>query len=87
TAEAAGIAFYVATTPPLGSCGESGCTSIRATNDLLRASFAGRFRESFDGFTSEHFHPDRLHLNDAGPGLRAERAFDLLAIPVAGDGS
>ncbi|HEY8515374.1 MAG TPA: GDSL-type esterase/lipase family protein [Candidatus Binatia bacterium] len=77
---AAGVAFYVATTPPHAACRNRGCLALEETNRLLRESFPGRLLEFFDGFTAEHFLADGYHLNEAGQRLRAERAFELFAL-------
>lgn len=78
----AGVAFFAATTPPLGGCigGGSGlpCLRIEQQNALLRAAFGARVLEFFDGFGTSHFYPDDIHLNAAGQALRAERALDVL---------
>jgi hypothetical protein len=71
TADAAGVGFYVATTPPIIGCA---CATIAQTNDLLRATFAGRVLEFNTGFGSEHFETDGFHCNVAGQQLRADRA-------------
>lgn len=84
-AAAAGVAYYVATTPPLGGCigGGAGvpCLQIAEQNELLRAAFAPNVLEFEDGFSTPHFFDDRIHLNAAGQALRAERALDVLAPP------
>ena len=72
TADAAGVDFYVATTPPIIPC--QNCTGIEVGNDLLRDAFAGRVVEFHTGFGSEHFGPDGYHCSAAGQQLRAERA-------------
>ena len=81
----AGVAFYVATTPPVGGCigGGAGlpCARIAEQNALLRAAFAPNVLEFDDGFSTPHFFDDRIHLNTAGQTLRAERALDVLAAP------
>lgn len=77
TAAAAGVSFYVATTPPILSCPNCS-TPIEQGNDLLRATFAGRVIEFNTGFGPEHFFDDRYHLNLAGQQLRAERALEVL---------
>ncbi len=76
TALSAGITqFAVSTTPRVG---ETNAISI-ASNTLLREAFAGRFFESFDGYTlAEHFRADGYHLNAAGQRKRAEEALALL---------
>ncbi|MBM4243667.1 MAG: SGNH/GDSL hydrolase family protein [Deltaproteobacteria bacterium] len=81
-ASAAGVAFYAATTPPLGGCIAGGaglpCQRIAQQNALLRAAFGERVLEFFDGFGTPHFYPDDIHLNVAGQALRAERALGVL---------
>lgn len=77
TADAAGVPFYVATTPPIIGC--PNCTPvIEQGNDLLRTTFAGRVIEFYAGFGAEHFGDDHYHLNAAGQQLRVERALDVL---------
>lgn len=76
TAEAAGIAFYVATTPPLVQCGA--CPNIEAHNVLLRDAFGDAIVEFFAGFTPEHFFQDGYHVNAAGQELRATRVVDVI---------
>lgn len=84
-AAAAGVAFYAATTPPVGVCigGGAGlpCLRIAEQNALLRAAFTTHVLEFNDGFSTPHFKDDRIHLNTAGQVLRAERALDVLAPP------
>lgn len=80
----AGVAFYVATTPPVGGCIAGGtglpCARIAEQNGLLRAAFGGRVLEFADGFPDPQlFFDDRIHLNADGQLLRAERALDVLA--------
>jgi lysophospholipase L1-like esterase len=75
----AGVAFFVATTPPLGGCVGEACPRIFELNALLRATFGSAVLEFFTGFTGEHMHPDRIHVNAAGQALRAERALAVLA--------
>lgn len=82
TAAAAGVAFFVATTPPLGGCVGEECPRIFELNAMLHATFGATVLEFFAGFTGEHMHPDRIHVNAAGQALRAERA---LAVLVPGD--
>lgn len=77
TADAAGVSFYVATTPPILPC-TSCSTPIEQGNDLLRATFAGRVIEFYTGFGAEHFEGDGFHLNLAGQQLRAARALAVL---------
>jgi lysophospholipase L1-like esterase len=79
---AAGVAFFVATTPPIANCGGPSCPAILASNGLLRTSFAGRIVEFFDGFLAAHFYADGFHVNPDGHALRAERAFATLANPA-----
>lgn len=81
-AVAAGVAFFVATTPPIANCGGLSCPAILASNGLLRPTFAGRIVEFFDGFLATYFHADGFHVNPAGHALRAERAFATLANPA-----
>lgn len=76
TADAAGVPFYVATTPPIIGC--PNCGVIEQGNEMLRATFAGRVIEFYTGFGAEHFGSDRYHLNSAGQQLRAERALEVL---------
>lgn len=78
----AGVAFYVATTPPLGRCiaGATGlpCSRIPEQNALLRTAFGANVLEFFADFSTAHFFDDRIHLNAIGQALRAERALDVL---------
>ena len=77
TADAAGVPFYVATTPPIIGC--PNCTpGIEQGNDMLRATFAGRVVEFYTGFGADEFNPDHYHLNSVGQQLRAERALEVL---------
>jgi len=80
-AAAAGLSYFLATTPPMSGCVGEGCTLIFATNALVRDAFPGRVVEFFDGFTVEHF-SDNLHLNDLGQDMRAVRALEVLGNPV-----
>lgn len=84
-AAAAGVAFYVATTPPLGGCIGGGgglpCARIAEQNALLRTAFAPHVLEFSDGFSTSHFFDDDIHLNATGQALRAERALDVLVAP------
>jgi hypothetical protein len=80
-ATAAGIEFFLATTPPISGCPSPSCPTITAGNALLRMNFPDRVIEFFDGFTLGYFNPDGYHLNDTGQTLRAERAFTALANP------
>ncbi len=67
--------FAVSTTPRIG---EGDDITIIASNTLLREVFAGRFFESFDGYTlEEHFRVDGYHLNALGQRKRAEAALAL----------
>lgn len=81
-ASAAGVAFYAATTPPLGGCIAGGtglpCLRIAQQNELLRDAFGPRVLDFFEGFATPHFFDDDIHLNAAGQALRAERALDVL---------
>ena len=77
TADAAGVPFYVATTPPIIGC--PNCTpGIEQGNDMLRATFAGRVVEFYTGFGADEFNPDHYHLNSVEQQLRAERALEVL---------
>ncbi len=78
TSQQAGIAFYVATTPPIGTCP---CPAIGLGNMMLHETFGDRALEFNDGFTSEYFGPDGYHLSELGRELRAERAFAMFANP------
>lgn len=78
-ADAAGLTFYVATTPPMIDC--MSCAAIEQGNDLLRTAFAGRVLEFHTGFGREHFVADRYHCSTAGQRLRAERALTVLGAP------
>jgi len=80
-ARAAGVAVFVATTPPIAGCRRPSCPLVMASNALLRASFPGRILEFFDGFAPEHFTADGYHVSAAGQALRAERAFAEIANP------
>lgn len=75
-ADAAGLPFYVATTPPIMQC--LNCGPIEVGNDMLRATFAGRVIEFHTGFGVEQMAPDRFHVNAVGQQLRAERALEVL---------
>lgn len=81
TADALGIGFFVATTPPIHDCTGPACPSILEGNALLRSAFAGRVLEFFDGFTDDDFSPDGVHVNAAGQALRASRGLAVLANP------
>ncbi len=78
-AAAAGLAFYVATTPPI----VGGCPACAETNELLRAAFPGRVLDFDTGFTARHFVRDGYHVNQDGQDLRALRAAELLRWPPA----
>lgn len=84
-AAAAGVAFYVAKTPPIGPCQGFACFYILASNLLLDETFPGRLLEFYDGFGITHLHDDWVHLNAAGQMLRATRAFEVLANPFVHD--
>jgi len=84
-ADAAGVAFYVARTPPVGPCLGFACFNIVATNALLDESFPGRVLDFFTGFGVTHLLDDWYHLNALGHALRAERAFATLANPFVYD--
>ena len=76
-ADAAGVPFYVATTPPIIGC--PNCTTpIEQGNGMLRTTFAGRVIEFYTGFGAAEFSPDNYHLNSVGQQLRAERALEVL---------
>lgn len=82
-ADAAGVEVFVATTPPMGGCSGAGCGRIVEANALLEARFPGRTVDFFSGFTDEHFRlPDRIHMNEAGQALRAERALAVIGSPM-----
>lgn len=82
-AEAAGLAVYVATTPPLGGCTGAACPRIYRANILLALTFPEQIVDFFGGFASEHFPPDdRIHLNAGGQRLRAERALAAIGSPL-----
>jgi|GEM_PF-5780560 len=76
-AEAAGLAFYVATTPPTAH----GPGLEVEVNQLLRDSLAPRLVDFDTGFGPEHFVGDGFHFNQAGQYLRAERALEVLRRP------
>ena len=81
-AELAGLAVYVATTPPTAKCVGEGCPLIAAANEVLLEAFGDRTIDFFTGFEAEHL-MDALHLNAAGQELRAERALRALVMPPA----
>jgi len=82
TADAAGVAVYVATTPPIRACTTPSCPVVLESNALLRERFAGALLEFEAGFDAGHFHDDGVHANEAGQTLRAERALAVLANPA-----
>jgi lysophospholipase L1-like esterase len=82
-AEAAGLAVYVATTPPLGGCTGAACPRIYWANILLALTFPEAIVDFFGGFASQHFAPhDQIHLNADGQRLRAERALAAIGSPL-----
>lgn len=79
TAAAAGVAFFVGATPPMGGCSGTGCGQIYELNQRLAEVFPGHVADFFSGFIDADYRvPDRIHLNDAGQALRAERALEVL---------
>lgn len=78
-AAAAGVAFFVATTPPLGGCVGVACPLVFELNAMLHATFGAAVLEFFDGFTGQYMNRDGIHVNPAGQALRAERALAVLA--------
>lgn len=77
-ARADGLAFFVATTPPIIGCPQ--CTA--ETNALLRDAFADCLIDFDTGFTATYFIADGVHLNQAGQNLRALRAYEALGAPA-----
>jgi hypothetical protein len=82
TADAAGLPFYVATTPPTWRCEINGCSHIVAGNVLLRDAFAGSVVEFFTDVPAAHLDADGYHVNEAGQRLRAQRALEFLRNPA-----
>lgn len=75
-AEAAGVDFYVASTP--GRLPDPGADSmVVAVNQILAATFPERLVDFFSGFGPELYR-DRLHFTERGQALRAERAYEVL---------
>lgn len=82
----AGVAFFVATTPPMGGCSGEGCAQLFALHERLEDAYAGHAIDFFTGFAEDDFKPDRIHLNDAGQARRAERALAVIESPLRAGG-